>query len=203
MQRHCDVKIKMASASPTQSRTTVSILQRLPAAVLSEDAFAYLEFHIEQGPILESEDASLGVVEALVGQTRMQFIFDGQANHAGTTPMHLRHDAMAAAARWIVAVEEYAVSQEGLVATVGKLEASPGAGNVIAGRVTDVARCPPRSGRDPQCCRGCTDRQCNAAFAAKRDVKSHNSTRDESASRPARFAPDNPTAQRRARSRLS
>jgi len=108
---------------------------RLPAAVLSEDAFAYLEFHIEQGPVLESEDAPLGVVEALVGQTRVQFIFDGQANHAGTTPMYLRHDAMAAAARWIVAVEEYAVSHKGLVATVGKLEASPGAGNVIAGRV--------------------------------------------------------------------
>ncbi|WP_353063420.1 allantoate amidohydrolase [Tunturibacter psychrotolerans] len=107
----------------------------LPAAVLSKDVFAYLEFHIEQGPVLENEDASLGVVEALVGQTRMQFIFDGQANHAGTTPMHLRHDAMAAAAKWIVAVEEYAISHKGLVATVGKLEASPGAGNVIAGRV--------------------------------------------------------------------
>ncbi len=107
----------------------------LPAALLSDDVFAYLEFHIEQGPVLENEDASLGVVEALVGQTRMQFIFDGHANHAGTTPMHLRHDAMVAAARWIVAVEEYAISHEGLVATVGKLEVSPGAGNVIAGRV--------------------------------------------------------------------
>ena len=54
----------------------------LPAALLSDDVFAYLEFHIEQGPVLENEDASLGVVEALVGQTRMQFIFDGHANHA-------------------------------------------------------------------------------------------------------------------------
>jgi allantoate deiminase len=107
----------------------------LPAAVLSDDVFAYLEFHIEQGPLLETEDASLGIVEALVGQTRMQFIFDGQANHAGTTPMHLRRDAMAAAAKWIVAVEEYATSHEGLVATIGKLEPFPGAGNVIAGRV--------------------------------------------------------------------
>jgi allantoate deiminase len=107
----------------------------LPAALLSRDAFAYLEFHIEQGPILESEGASLGIVEALVGQTRMQLLFEGQANHAGTTPMHLRHDAMTAAAEWIVAVEAYANSHEGLVATVGKLEASPGAGNVIAGRV--------------------------------------------------------------------
>jgi allantoate deiminase len=109
---------------------------QLPSAVLSDEAFAYLEFHIEQGPILESEDASLGVVEALVGQTRMQFVFQGQANHAGTTPMHLRHDAMAAAADWIIAVEAYAINHSGLVATVGKVEASPGAGNVIAGQVT-------------------------------------------------------------------
>ncbi|NYF53072.1 allantoate amidohydrolase [Tunturiibacter gelidoferens] len=107
----------------------------LPAAVLSRDAFAYLEFHIEQGPILESVGASLGVVEALVGQTRLQLLFEGQANHAGTTPMHLRHDAMAAAAEWIVSVEAYATAHEGLVATVGKLDAFPGAGNVIAGRV--------------------------------------------------------------------
>jgi allantoate deiminase len=108
---------------------------QLPAAVLSVDAFAYLEFHIEQGPILESEDAPLGVVEALVGQTRMQLVFTGHANHAGTTPMHLRRDAMAAAAVWIVAVEACARSHDDLVATVGKVEVSPGAGNVIAGSV--------------------------------------------------------------------
>ena len=109
---------------------------QLPSAVLSKDTFAYLEFHIEQGPVLESEGTALGVVEALVGQTRMQFIFTGHANHAGTTPMSLRHDAIAAAAEWIVAVETYARSQKGLVATVGKIEASPGAVNVIAGQVT-------------------------------------------------------------------
>jgi allantoate deiminase len=109
---------------------------QLPAVALADEAFAYLEIHIEQGPVLESEDTSLGIVEALVGQTRMELIFTGQANHAGTTPMHLRHDAMAAAAEWIVAVEAYASSQNGLVATVGKMEAAPGAGNVIAGKVT-------------------------------------------------------------------
>jgi allantoate deiminase len=109
---------------------------QLPSAVLSKGTFAYLEFHIEQGPVLESEGTALGVVEALVGQTRMQFIFTGHANHAGTTPMSLRHDAIAAAAEWIVAVETYARSQKGLVATVGKIEASPGAVNVIAGQVT-------------------------------------------------------------------
>lgn len=66
----------------------------------------------------------------------MQVVFTGQVNHAGTTPMHLRHDAMAAAADWITRVENYARSHNGLVATVGKLEAFPGAGNVIAGKVT-------------------------------------------------------------------
>jgi allantoate deiminase len=108
---------------------------QLPAAALANETFAYLEFHIEQGPVLESENASLGIVEALVGQTRMELIFAGQANHAGTTPMHMRHDALAAAAEWIVAVEAYAGSHVGLVATVGKVEAAPGAGNVIAGQV--------------------------------------------------------------------
>jgi allantoate deiminase len=109
---------------------------QLDAAALANETFAYLEFHIEQGPVLECEDISLGVVEALVGQTRMELTFTGQANHAGTTPMHLRHDAMTAAAEWIVAVEDYARSNNGLVATVGKVEAAPGAGNVIAGHVT-------------------------------------------------------------------
>jgi allantoate deiminase len=70
----------------------------LPAAVVDESAFAYLEFHIEQGPVLESEGLALGVVDAIAGQTRMQFTFTGHANHAGTTPMGpLRHDALAAA----------------------------------------------------------------------------------------------------------
>jgi allantoate deiminase len=109
---------------------------QLPSAVLSDDAFAYLEFHIEQGPILEREDIHLGVVEGLVGQTRMELVFTGHANHAGTTPMSLRHDAITAAADWIVAVEQYAASHEGLVATIGKLHVSPGAANVIPGRVT-------------------------------------------------------------------
>jgi allantoate deiminase len=108
----------------------------LPAATQAGEAFAYLEIHIEQGPVLESEDTALGIVEALVGQTRMELTFTGQANHAGTTPMHLRHDAIAAAAEWIVAVENYAGSHSPIVATVGRVEAAPGAGNVIAGHVT-------------------------------------------------------------------
>ena len=104
----------------------------IPRAALSNDTLAYLEFHIEQGPVLESLGRSLGAVEAIAAQTRMEFVFIGRANHAGTTPMHLRHDAVAAAAEWIVAVERTAHSHPGLVATVGQIEAKPGATNVIA-----------------------------------------------------------------------
>jgi allantoate deiminase len=107
----------------------------MPEAVLGEDAFAYVELHIEQGPVLEDEGASLGVVSAIAGQSRLELCFLGQANHAGTTPMLRRRDAMAAAAAWIVAVEQYARAQVGLVATVGRVETRPGAANVIAGEV--------------------------------------------------------------------
>ncbi len=108
----------------------------LPAATIPTNTFAFLELHIEQGPVLESEDLPLGIVDTIIGQTRAQLIFTGHANHAGTTPMHLRHDAMAAAAEWITAVEDYASSHAGLVATVGKVETLPGATNVIPGKVT-------------------------------------------------------------------
>jgi len=107
----------------------------LPAAVIDPSAFAYLEFHIEQGPVLESEGHAIAVVDAIAGQTRMEFTFTGHANHAGTTPMGpLRHDALAAAAEWIVEVERYANACDGLVATVAKVDSSSRAGNVIAGR---------------------------------------------------------------------
>jgi len=107
----------------------------IAAAVAKEDALGYFEVHIEQGPVLESLDLRLGVVESIIGQSRFQLTFQGQANHAGTTPMHLRHDALAGAAEWIAAVEREARMTEGLVATVGQCNAAPGAGNVIAGTV--------------------------------------------------------------------
>jgi len=107
----------------------------LERAKAAENTFAYLEFHIEQGPVLESENLSLGIVSALVGQNRLGLHFTGTANHAGTTPMHLRHDAMSAAAEWIVAVEKIALLHAGLVATIGSVQTKPGAGNVIAGEV--------------------------------------------------------------------
>jgi allantoate deiminase len=105
----------------------------IPAASLQEGALGYLEFHIEQGPVLEHRELPLGIVEAIAGQTRMELVFTGFANHAGTTPMALRRDALVAAAEWAVAVEKGARETPGLVATVGALEAKPGATNVIAG----------------------------------------------------------------------
>ncbi len=105
----------------------------ISTAALGDDVLGYIEFHIEQGPVLESLGRPLGVVEAIVGQNRLELNFSGQANHAGTTPMNLRRDALAAAAEWIVTVENLAKQTPGVVATVGFLEAKPGATNVIAG----------------------------------------------------------------------
>jgi allantoate deiminase len=106
---------------------------RIKEAHASSNALGYLEFHIEQGPVLDSMNLSLGVVEAIVGQSRGDVIFEGRANHAGTTPMNLRQDALAGASEWIGAVEREARATSGLVATVGSMDISPGADNVIAG----------------------------------------------------------------------
>jgi allantoate deiminase len=102
---------------------------------LNLNTFAAIEVHIEQGPVLEADNASLAVVEAIVGQSRLELIFEGQANHAGTTPMPLRRDALAAAAQWIVEVERYAANYTQLVATVGHLRVLPGAVNIVPGTV--------------------------------------------------------------------
>ena len=95
----------------------------------------YLEFHIEQGPVLDTLNLPLGIVTAIVGQTRCEVTFQGEANHAGATPMHLRRDALTAAARWIALVEQTARATPGMVATVGALHVHPGAANVIPGEV--------------------------------------------------------------------
>jgi allantoate deiminase len=104
-------------------------------ASIGEDASGFFEVHIEQGPVLEAEDLRVAAVTAIVGQTRHALVWTGHANHAGTTPMHLRRDALAGAAEWIVAVEALARRTEGLVATVGHINVEPNAGNVIAGEV--------------------------------------------------------------------
>jgi allantoate deiminase len=106
--------------------------EEIPQAKLGSDTLGYLEFHIEQGPVLESLDQPVAAVEAIAGQSRLEFTFCGRANHAGTTPMHLRRDAVTCAAEWIATVERIAQEVPGLVATVGKIEARPGATNVIA-----------------------------------------------------------------------
>ena len=105
---------------------------RIVEAHPNAGSLGYLEFHIEQGPTLEGMGLSVGVVGAIAGQSRLTVRFAGQASHAGTTPMHLRRDALAAAAEWVTAVEREARGTEGLVATVGCLDARPGAVNVIA-----------------------------------------------------------------------
>lgn len=105
---------------------------RIAEARAAGDALGYFEFHIEQGPILESLGLPLGVVEAIAGQSRLQVAFQGEANHAAT-PMPFRRDALAGAAEWIGAVEREARGTPGLVATVGRVEIEPAATNVIAG----------------------------------------------------------------------
>src|SRR5262249_33479594 len=104
-------------------------------AKLGDDVLSYLEFHIEQGPVLEKLGKRLAAVDAIVGQTRLAIRFFGKANHAGTTPMDARYDALACAAEWMIFVEEQAKQTEGVVATVGSIEAKPGATNVIPGEV--------------------------------------------------------------------
>jgi allantoate deiminase len=107
--------------------------KRINEARASDDALGYLEFHIEQGPVLDSLGLPLGVVKTIAGQSRFDVLFEGQANHAGTTPMNLRHDALAGGAEWINTVEREARAIPGAVATVGRVIVSPGASNVIPG----------------------------------------------------------------------
>lgn len=98
---------------------------------------AFLELHIEQGGVLEAEEIEIGVVEGIVGIKRWNVTVDGFANHAGTTPMRVRRDALVAAARFITVVDDVASSLPGRqVATIGRLEVQPGAPNVIPGTVT-------------------------------------------------------------------
>jgi allantoate deiminase len=107
--------------------------RRIDQARAGDDSLGYLEFHIEQGPVLESLNLPLGVVEAIAGQSRLDVDFQGKANHAGTTPMNLRQDALTGAAEWITTAERETRAVEGAVATVGRVNVSPGASNVIAG----------------------------------------------------------------------
>ena len=97
------------------------------------DIIAYIELHIEQGPVLEARQTALGVVTSISGATRMRFKVTGEAGHAGTVPMALRRDALAASAEMVLATEALARTTPELVATVGQISAEPGAVNVVPG----------------------------------------------------------------------
>jgi acetylornithine deacetylase/succinyl-diaminopimelate desuccinylase-like protein len=113
---------------------------RLPAS--------FLELHIEQGPVLERAGAPLGIVTGIVGQARGEVVFDGRADHAGTTPMDARDDALVKAAEFVL--DAQAAAADGSVATVGRLHVDPGAVNVVPARVTLSvdARAPSRAQLD-------------------------------------------------------
>jgi allantoate deiminase len=107
------------------------------AARVRGELLAYVELHIEQGPVLEGLNLPVGIVTAIAGATRLAASLTGMAGHAGTVPMLLRRDALAGAAECIVEIEEFCrTDQDGLVGTVGTIDAKPGATNVIPGHVS-------------------------------------------------------------------
>lgn len=105
-------------------------LKRDPKTVIG-----YVEIHIEQGPVLEAENLSVGVVTAINGATRWALTVKGEPGHAGTVPMNMRHDALTAASEMALAIERIGRARESVVATVGRFQAFPGAVNVIPGEV--------------------------------------------------------------------
>lgn len=108
----------------------IAALARKPGSVR-----AYLEVHIEQGPVLEAADEAVGIVTAINAQKRARIRVTGEAGHAGTVPMRLRRDALAAAAEMALALEEIATRHEQAVGTVGVFRPDPGATNVVPGAV--------------------------------------------------------------------
>ena len=138
------------------------------AAHRRQDVLAYAELHIEQGPVLESLDLPVGVVTAINGGNRVSIEITGSAGHAGTVPMTLRRDALAAASECVLAIERLARRATDVVATVGRLVVSPGAVNVIPGHVrltldvrapTDDARHAARAAMESEC-RAIAQRRC-------------------------------------------
>jgi N-carbamoyl-L-amino-acid hydrolase len=110
-----------------------------PDGAIRTDLAAFVEMHIEQGPVLEAAKIDIGVVTSIVGIRRVEIVFEGEAAHAGTAPMHLRKDAGYAGAATLVAIRELAerLAQEGpeyFVATVGIFDVKPGGSNVVPGR---------------------------------------------------------------------
>ena len=124
------------------SRRLVRSGARLPGA--------FVETHVEQGPVLERAGAPLGVVTSVVGIARGEVTFEGRAGHAGTTPMDTRADALCMAAEFVLRLRDSARAVEGAAATVGRLDVEPGAANVIPARVrlTYDVRAPDRERLD-------------------------------------------------------
>jgi allantoate deiminase len=104
-------------------------------AIAAEQWLGYFEIHIEQGPVLYEKNISVGIVTAIAGQNRIEVTFTGEAGHAGTVPMHMRNDALCAAADFILEAEQFATTHP-VLATVGKLQIDNAASNVIPGKVT-------------------------------------------------------------------
>lgn len=136
-----DKQLSLATNSGKTSRDGIKFIGGDPEKLASVrrgrgDLAAYLELHIEQGGTLDTEKINIGVVEGIVGITQWEVKIEGFANHAGTTPMSQRRDALLAAAKFIQAVNQVVTSVAGRqVGTVGKIQASPGAYNVIPGKV--------------------------------------------------------------------
>ena len=105
----------------------------VPRARAIDGVGAYLELHIEQGPVLESRGVEIGIVTGIAGQIGFRARFTGEANHAGTTPMQLRRDALCGAATAILALRDAALRRDDITTNVGIIEAEPGASNVVPG----------------------------------------------------------------------
>jgi allantoate deiminase len=153
------------------------------AARQRSELLAYVELHIEQGPVLERAGLAVGCVTSISGSTRLAAKVLGQAGHAGTVPMRARRDALAAAAEIILAIERRCASEPELVGTVGRIEADPGALNVIPGqcRFTIDLRAP----QDEQRLRALDDVKAAAlAIAGRRAVQFEYTTMHESAAVP-------------------
>ena len=113
-------------------------LERIPEAVRRPEEFkAFVEMHIEQGPVLEEAGIPIGVVEAIAGPVRLKINVEGMASHSGTTPMGKRRDALVSAAQVVLAVQDEAAkrAERRIVGTVGVMKVHPGAMNVVPGRV--------------------------------------------------------------------
>jgi beta-ureidopropionase / N-carbamoyl-L-amino-acid hydrolase len=128
------IKLEDILASMGIYRNNLPAMRRDPSTIK-----AYLELHIEQGPILEAKKKPIGIVTSIAAPTRFRVVFTGQADHSGTTPMEMRRDALVAASELIVAVEKicrrYSRMERGrVVGTVGAMKIEPGVINAIPGR---------------------------------------------------------------------